>query len=325
MPPRNDRAHQASDQAKAADHPSRGTRRAKIDPNVVAEYLDNSLSSGAARRGGGDQSLASDVHLAEVAACHQILTLVLGEPASWCPLPSRQAACTGWSKRPEAIPFRRSPGSAESWRMHPSESRDDDEALRLGLPAYNRRGGLTHRPALIGGVLALVALLVLAIWMVLPPTPRHPVDRRQNVAAEKAADGSRASNPADGVPPKENAAKEKNAKDKDASAGGSSSAKDNDGGGKTGKDAINTDKGTNDSGKTAPVNPPGEDATLSPGGKPNTFRPRSRSLLPSCFAERRATTRGSAATRSTPTCVPAIRSSAYRATAARSASTMAWS
>lgn len=125
-----------------------------LNCNTVAEYLDNTLSN---ERVPDFEKvcLESDVHLAEVACCHQILTLVLGEPAEVDPV-SRQ--------RMYQIPTQ---AAAEA----PASA--DETAVAAGprprskpmVPDYLReqRPRRSWMPALTGVILtAFFALVVLA-------------------------------------------------------------------------------------------------------------------------------------------------------------------
>src|SRR5262245_24652133 len=79
---------------------------ANADPNSIAEYLDKPRRPD--RLADVEQlCLASDVHLAEIAACHQILPLVLGEPA--LVPPTAKQRMYGLVKGRESIHFRKPP------------------------------------------------------------------------------------------------------------------------------------------------------------------------------------------------------------------------
>jgi hypothetical protein len=168
----------------------------KLDANAIAEYLDNTLD--ADQLADVEQiCLASDVHLAEMASCHQILTLVLGEPV--LVPPTAKQRMYGVVKGREAIPFRKPPAAATAAEpeVAPVEGKEVDETLRLGLPALRTKEGWRNPLIVLGGILGLVACLVIAIINLLPSSPSDESggarkdDNRQASADQKKADGDR--------------------------------------------------------------------------------------------------------------------------------------
>src|SRR5438445_5825130 len=171
----------------------------KLDPNVIAEYLDNVLPANELAEV-EETCLSSDMHLAEIAACHQILTLVLGEPA--LVPPTARQRMYALIKGREAIPNRKVSAQAVgqgALGQNGAGSDDADDTLLLGL-SVSRPGSLLR------WLLPLVAacLLVaagLAIWMAIAPSlqgPRANVPAsRQSVMAARASDLTGQPNPAD--------------------------------------------------------------------------------------------------------------------------------
>lgn len=135
------------------------------DPNIVSEYLDNTLTpeevSNVERI-----CLESDVHLSEVAACHQILTLVLGEPVEVSATMRERmyslGAVAGASDGANGHGRERLPASTEQDMSQP-EPRVAASEFGSGLPDYGRSRSIWKRlvPVVIGVVLVCWLGLVL--------------------------------------------------------------------------------------------------------------------------------------------------------------------
>jgi hypothetical protein len=163
-----------------------------LDPNTMAEYLDHELPA--------DQvpdfekvCLESDLHLAEVGSCHQILALVLQEPAVIDPesrermyhLPqvARQATV---EPRPDAPPVPSGDGAPASSEPAPHRKRQ-----KPTVPDYLREPSpprpLFRVAALLVLVGCFVALALLACGQFEPDKPLGSLVRKWFGGHEQAA------------------------------------------------------------------------------------------------------------------------------------------
>ena len=145
------------------------------DPNTVAAYLDNALDSPTVKQL-EETCLESDVHLAEVAACHQILTLLLTEPVR---VPPRAHRRMYQLVDPPASVLNRKPSktlpiSGTAPADAAPEADEADAALLLGLKRDSATTTWAARLALFGAAAVLLVLLAGAVLLSLPHQPPNP-------------------------------------------------------------------------------------------------------------------------------------------------------
>jgi hypothetical protein len=159
-----------------------GTEDDVADPNTVAAYLSDNLDADQLKQI-ESTCLDSDVHLAEVAACHQILTLLMTEPVRVPPTANRRmyALVTPPASDPNRKPGKTMPvGRVTPPTVDQREVDDPDVALLLGMKRYSATDSWTGRMKLVGAVGVIGVCLVLAVIMALPHSSSEPPKSSQN-------------------------------------------------------------------------------------------------------------------------------------------------
>ncbi len=150
------------------------------DANTVAEYLSDALPSD--QVGAFELScLESDVMLAEVAACHQILTLLLSDPVR-VPPTARQRMYQ-LTRGPESLPKRKPGNAIPVGGVLPDapfqDADDSDAAYLLGMKAYSRSDSPAKRAGKVLLLVMLVAAFIGSVCMVWPESIKPDVRQKK--------------------------------------------------------------------------------------------------------------------------------------------------
>lgn len=149
--------------------PPTGNEGSPSDPNTVAEFLSDALPT--------DQvaafektCLESDVHLAEVSSCHQILTLVLSEQVRVPPSARRRMyhLVKGRESLPDRKPGRTIPVGGVLEDHRPPAADDTDAPYLLGMSAYSRTDSWSRTATRFATLALLLLALGFALWMAIP-------------------------------------------------------------------------------------------------------------------------------------------------------------
>ena len=145
------------------------------DPNLVAEYLDNTMANEQIEefeRQCLDMSSDADTRLAEITACHHILTMVLGEPLQFSPS-SRERMyrigddgasplSAGNNEYESAPPMNSQTNSDDVVETHDSDEAESETESELGFESGSRIPGYLRDDEKRSQWLPLVATTMVA-------------------------------------------------------------------------------------------------------------------------------------------------------------------